>query len=144
MAKLSIRTLVVDDFEPFRRFVRSILQDNWNCRSILEASNGAEAVELAQELRPDLILLDIGLPKLNGLEAARRIRKLAPKSKILFVSQDTSKDIVQEALSSGASGYVVKEDARSELVAAVNAVLRGESFLSSRFAGHDFTGRSDA
>ena len=91
-----------------------------------------------------MILLDIGLPKLNGIEAARRIRKLSPQSKILFVSQESSADVVQEALATGARGYVVKTDAGSELLTAVDAVLRGERFVGRRFAGHGFTGASDA
>jgi CheY-like chemotaxis protein len=111
-------------------------------RTIVEASDGVEAIELAQALQPDLILLDIGIPKLNGIEAARRIRELAPQSKILFVSQESSVDIVQEAFTLGASGYVIKTDAGSELPTAVKAVLRGERFVGSRFAGHGFTGAS--
>jgi len=103
-----------------------------------------EAIELAQALQPDLILLDIGLPKLNGIEAVRRIRELAPQSRILFVSQESSVDVVQAAFNLGASGYVVKMDAGSELLTAVDAVLRGERFVGSRFAGHSFTGASDA
>jgi len=90
---IRIRVLLVDDFEPFRLFVRAILQKNFDCRNILEASDGAEAVELAEELKPDLVLLDIGLPTLNGIEAARRIRELSPKSKILFVSENRSSEI---------------------------------------------------
>ena len=86
----------------FRRIVRSILQDKLEVRSIIEASDGVEAIELVQALQPDLILLDIGLPKLNGIKAARRIRELAPRSKILFVSQESSVDIVQAAFSTGA------------------------------------------
>ena len=144
MATSSIRVLVVDDSEPFRRFVCSILQNKLELRTIVEASDGVEAIELAQALQPDLILLDIGLPKLNGIEAARRIRELAPQSKILFVSQESSVEVVQAAFSVGASGYVVKMDAGSELPTAVKAVLRGERFVGSRFAGHGFTGASDA
>ena len=143
MATSSIRVLVVDDFEPFRRLVCSILQNELELRTIVEASDGGEAIELAQALQPDLILLDIGLPKLNGIEAARRIRELAPQSKILFVSQESSVDIVQTAFSVGASGYVVKMDAGSELLTAVKAVLRGERFVGSRFAGHSFFATSD-
>jgi len=144
LATSSIRVLVVDDFEPFRRFVCSTLQNKLELRTILEASDGAEAIELAQALQPDLILLDIGLPKFNGIEAARRIRDLAPQSKILFVSQESSPDVVQAAFTVGASGYVVKADAERELPSAVKAVLRGERFVGSRFAGHGFTGASDA
>jgi len=113
-------------------------------QTIGEASDGEEAIELAQALQPDLILLDIGLPKLNGIEVARRIRDLAPRSKIIFCSQEFSVDIVQAAFSAGAAGYVVKMDAESELLTAVDVVLRGEQFVGSRLAGHDFTGASDA
>lgn len=106
-------------------------------------SNGLVAVREAQRLQPDLILLDIGLPILNGFEAARQIRTLSPTSKIVFVTQESSADVVQEALNIGASGYVVKADAGRELIAAVTAVLRGERFVGSRFAGHDFSGTSN-
>jgi DNA-binding NarL/FixJ family response regulator len=94
-----------------------------------EASDGIEAVHKAEELQPDLILLDIGLPSLNGIEAARRIRELAPDSKILFLSQDFSPDIVQEALSVGARGYILKAYAGSELLIAVDSVLQGKQFV---------------
>ena len=112
-------------------------------QTIVEASDGQEAIELAQALQPGLILLDIGLPKLNGIEAARRIRELSPRSKIIFLSQESSVDVVQAAFNAGASGYVVKVDAGSELLTAVHGVLRGEKFAGNRFAGHDFTGASD-
>ena len=106
--------------------------------------DGLQAVRKAEELRPDLIVLDIGLPSLNGIEAARRIRKLSPKSKILFVSQESSADVIQEALGTGAHGYVFKTDAGRELVEGVNAVLRGEHFVSKRFSGQDFVVGSHA
>jgi DNA-binding NarL/FixJ family response regulator len=121
---------VVDDFEPWRRFVCSTLEKAPELQVICEVSDGLEAVQKAEELRPDLILLDIGLPTLNGMEAARRIRKLAPESKILFLSQESSGDVVQEALSLGAWGYVVKVNAGSELLPAVDAVLRDRQFVS--------------
>jgi hypothetical protein len=89
-------------------------------------------------------LLDIGLPKLNGFEAARRIRKIAPESKILFLTQESSADVVQEALSLGALGYVVKARAGTELLAAVQAVLQGKQFVSSGLSGHYFTHTTDA
>jgi DNA-binding NarL/FixJ family response regulator len=144
LATTSIRVLVVDDSESFRRVVCSILQNKLEFRTIVEATDGVEAIELAQTLQPDLILLDIGLPKLNGIEVARRIRGLAPQSKILVISQESSVDVVQAAFSLGASGYVVKMDVGRELLTAVDAVLRGERFVGSRFAGHGFTGGSDA
>jgi DNA-binding NarL/FixJ family response regulator len=144
VATASIRVLVVDDMELFRRFIVSTLRARPELQVIGEASDGLEAVQKAQELQPDLILLDIGLPKLNGMEAARQIRSLSPKSKILFVSQECSADVVQHAFSLGACGYVVKMDAGGELLAAADAVLRDEQFVGGRFAGHDFTAASDS
>jgi DNA-binding NarL/FixJ family response regulator len=95
-----------------------------------EVSDGLEAVQKALDLQPDLILLDIGLTSLDGIEAARRIRKLAPASKIIFVTQESSVDVVQVAVDLGANGYVVKAQAGRDLVAAVEAVLSGKSFFS--------------
>jgi DNA-binding NarL/FixJ family response regulator len=126
-----VRILVVDDHEPFRRFVcRTLGKRPW-LQIVAEASDGLEAVRRAEELRPNLILLDIALPELNGIEAARRIRTLAPESKILFVSQECSDEVLREALSLGAMGYVVKTMAGSELLTAVDAVLDGRRFLGS-------------
>ena len=96
-----VRILLVDDFEPFRRFIRSQLQPRLDLELIAEASDGLEAVRAAEQLHPDLILLDIGLPKLNGIAAARQIRKLCPESKIVFLSQESSADVIEEALNSG-------------------------------------------
>jgi DNA-binding NarL/FixJ family response regulator len=127
----SIRVLVVEDFEPFRRFVCSTVGDSSGLQVICEVSDGLEAVQKAKELRPDLILLDIGLPNLNGIEAARQIRRLSPQSKILFVSQESSPDVIEEALSFGAMGYVIKEHAGSELQVAIEAVREGRQFVSS-------------
>jgi len=132
LASSLLRILVADDFEPFRRFVCSTLQDKLESQTIIEASEGVAAIELAQALQPYLVLLDIGMSKLNGIEAAQRILQLSPKSKILFVSQESS--VVQAAFSVDASGYVVKMDMVSELVPAVNAVLSGKTFVGSRFA----------
>ena len=126
----SVRILVVDDFEPWRRFASSLLRGKPELQVVGEASDGLEAVQKAVELKPDLILLDLHLPRLSGLEAARQIRKLAPESKIIFLSQESSDDIVQAALSLGAWGYVVKASAASELLVAVEAVLSGKSFVS--------------
>jgi DNA-binding NarL/FixJ family response regulator len=104
---------------------------------ISEASDGLEAVQKAAELQPSLIVLDIGLPSLNGIEAARRIRKLSPNSAILFLSQESSPEIVQEALSIGALGYVVKAHAGRDLLIAVEAVLRKEQFVSGALKAAD-------
>jgi DNA-binding NarL/FixJ family response regulator len=127
----SIRVLVVDDFEPFREFVRSTLARKPDLRVIGEASDGLEAVQRAAELKPDLILLDISLPLLNGLEAARQIRKFLRESKIIFLSQESSAEVMQEALGLGAWGYVVKTKAGSDLLAAVESVISGKRFVSS-------------
>lgn len=131
LATSSIRVLVVDDYEPFRRFACSILERSPSLQIIGEASDGLEAVQKAEQLQPDLVILDIGLPTLNGIEAARRIRKLCPGSRILFVSQESSADVMQAALSTGALGYVIKAHAGSELGAAVQAVRQGGHFLRS-------------
>ena len=125
----SLRVLVVEDFAPFRRFICSTLAKRQDLQIICELSDGLEAVQKAEELQPDLILLDIGLPTLNGIEAARRIRKLAPESKIIFLSQESSADVVQESLSLGAWGYVVKTRAASELLAAVEAATSEKQFV---------------
>jgi DNA-binding NarL/FixJ family response regulator len=140
----SIRILVVDDYRPFRQWVCSTLGKKPELQVVGEASDGLEAVQKAVELKPDLILLDLGLPKLNGIEAARRIRKLSPESKILFVSQQSSADIVQEALISGALGFVVKAHAGTELLTGVEAVLQGKQFVSIGLASHNFTNPTDA
>lgn len=139
----SIRILVVDDYEPWRHFVSTRLQDQPGWEVIGEASDGMEAVQKAQQLRPDLILLDIGLPTLNGIEAARRIRAGSPECRILFVSENRSWDIAQEALRAGGKGYLVKSDAGSDLLPAIRAVAEGRRFVSSSLAGHAGTGREN-
>jgi DNA-binding NarL/FixJ family response regulator len=132
----SVRVLVVEDSEPFRRFICSTLGKRPELQIVGEVSDGLEAVHKVEELQPDLILLDIGLPTLNGIDAARRIRKVAPHSKILFVSQESSTDVAQEALDLGALGYVVKAHAGGELLVAVEAVRQGRRFVSAGLAGH--------
>ena len=126
-----LRTLVVDDHEDLRKLLKSMLQAKTECVVIGEASDGLQAIEQTKALKPDLILLDLSLPKLNGMEAGRRIRKLSPNSKIVFLSQDPSPEIVQGALRIGAAGYLLKSDA-TELPLAVEAVLQGNVYVSSR------------
>jgi DNA-binding NarL/FixJ family response regulator len=135
----SIRIFVVDDFELFRQFVCATLGERNDLQIIGEAADGLEAVQKAVELKPDLILMDIGLPSLNGLEAARRILKLVPESKIIFLSQESSAEVVREALDLGAWGYVVKAKAVSGLMPAVDAVILGKKFVSDPMANHEFT-----
>jgi two-component system nitrate/nitrite response regulator NarL len=131
-----VRILLVDDFPSWRHFVSTMLQDRPEFQIIGEASDGLEAIRKSEELQPGLILLDIGLPKLNGIEAARRICAIAPACRILFVSENQCPTIAQEALSIGTCtrGYVVKSYAADELLPALEAVLQDRHFVSSRFA----------
>jgi len=126
-----IRVLVAEDFAPFRRYVRSTLSQRPNLQIVGEVSDGEEAVQKAKELKPDLILLDVGLPTLNGIVAARQIRNFMPHVKIIFVTQESSAEVAEEAFNSGGRGYVVKTRAGSDLLAAVDAILKGEQFVSS-------------
>jgi len=127
----SIRVLVVDDFEPFREFVRLTLSERPELEVIGEASDGPEAVRKSVELKPDLILLDLGLPTMNGIEVARRFRELVPESRIIFFSQESSVDLVEEALQMGVWGYVVKAKAGSQLLSTVEAVVSGKQSFGS-------------
>ena len=136
---MTIRVLVVDDHELWRRHISSALRQNLQCQLIGEAADGLEAVQKAERLKPDLIVLDIGLPMLNGIEAARRIRASVPDSKILFVSEHRSPEIAQAALATGAHGYR-QVRCRSDLLPAIEAIIQGESFISARFAGQDSRG----
>ena len=138
MAVSFVRVLVIEDAQAFQKFVYLALLNRPKLQVIAGALDGLEGVQKAEELQPDLILLDIGLPKLNGIKAAREIRKVSPRSIILFVSQESSADVVQEALSTGASGYVVKIDAGTELLPAVDSVLQGQQFIGHRFSLCDF------
>ena len=131
----SIRILITDDSADWRRQVRLLLQAQPEWQVIAEALDGSEAVQKVEELMPDLILLDIGLPKLNGIEAAGRIRQLFPNSKIVFLSQNNDRDFVRAALSTGALGYVCKADAEGELLHAVETALRGKQFVSGSLKG---------
>jgi len=101
-------------------------------QEVAEASEGLEAVDKARELQPHLVLMDIGLPLLNGIEAARRIREVSPKSRIIFLTQETSPEVVSAAMVLGASGYVFKSEAETHLVRALEAVLKGEQFFRGR------------
>jgi DNA-binding NarL/FixJ family response regulator len=127
----TVRILVVDDFEMFRQFVVELLGKRPELQVVGEASDGLEAIQKAVELRPDLILLDIGLPSLNGIEVARQMRGLVPESKIIFLTQASSADVVQKAFSVGARGYVTKNMLLTDLFVAVETVLSGMTFVSN-------------
>lgn len=108
----------------------ALLRTQEQLQVVGEAGDGIEAIQKAQELQPDLILLDIGLPKLNGIEAASQLCQLIPGVKIVFVTQYNDPDVVRTAFSNGARGYLLKADAGSDLLPAIEAVLRGEVFVS--------------
>jgi DNA-binding NarL/FixJ family response regulator len=127
----TFRVLVVDDHELIRKVVRLILQQRDDLQIVGEASDGLEAVQKAKVLRPDLILLDIDLPRLNGIQAARRLRDLVPRAKVLFLSVESSSDVVREAFNVGGAGYIYKLHVGSELLPAIETVLRGKQFIGS-------------
>ncbi len=141
---MSVRILVVDDFESWRRMVFTLLQDYPEWQIIAEAADGLEAVQKSEQMQPDLILLDIGLPQLNGIEAARQISRLAPRSRILFVSENVCPVIAAEALRVGGWGYVLKSEAAHDLLSAVEAVIHDRRFVSSRLRNGGLTDLSDA
>jgi DNA-binding NarL/FixJ family response regulator len=131
----SVRVLLVEDYELWQVFLSKTLEKLPGLELVGTISDGSLAVQKAEALQPDLILLDIALPSLNGIEAARRICKVCPNSKILFVTENRAVDVAEEALSAGAVGYVVKSDAESDLLPAVKAVLEGKRFISASLAG---------
>lgn len=130
------RIVVVDDYAAWRDHARSILEKEPRFLIVAAISDGLEAVQRVQELHSDLVILDVGLPNLNGIETARRILQTVPQTKVLFLSDHRSPDIVQEALNTGANGYVLKSRAESELLAAAKAVLAGQMFISQVLADH--------
>ena len=129
-ANSRVRVLVVEDHDPFRRHICSVLETHPHVQVVGTSDDGPKAVQQARGLQPDIILLDIGLPGINGLEAARQIHALSAQTKIIFLTQESSAEVVEEALSLGAWGYVLKPYAGSELVAAIDAVSKGRRFLS--------------
>src|SRR5215470_2816668 len=135
-----VRTLLVDDHGGWRQRIRSILEGQPEFQVIDEALDGLEAVQKAEQLKPDLILFDIGLPRLNGIEAEKRLSQLLPHAKVLFVTQNHDADIVSAALSKGALGYVLKADAERELLPAIRGVLGGGKFVSSGIELYDSDG----
>lgn len=125
----SLKILVVDDLPEFRRLICSVLSPK-TAFHLAEASNGLEAVQKASALQPDLIVLDISLPILNGLEVAKRVRNLVPAAKILFCSVESDTELVKVALSLG-EGYIYKPRLQNDLLPAIEAVFRGEQFVSA-------------
>jgi DNA-binding NarL/FixJ family response regulator len=128
------RILVVDDFPPWRNFVISALREHIESCTICEATDGSEAVQFATNLLPNLVTLDIGIPKLNGIEAARQIREKCPDAKILFVTSHRALDLAEAAFAAGGDGYLVKSDGKAELLRAVDTVRQSCRFISQTLA----------
>jgi DNA-binding NarL/FixJ family response regulator len=133
----AVRILVVDDFESFRLLACSLLEEENGLQVVGEASDGLEALQKVEALKPHVILLDIGLPNLNGIETARQIRNMAPDCKIIFLTLECNPELARAALASGALGYVVKVDMADDLMIAVRTVIRGDRFVSSSLSGYD-------
>jgi DNA-binding NarL/FixJ family response regulator len=132
---LAFRTLIVEDYEEYRQFLRLTLLKETKFVVVGEALDGLQALQQAEELQPDLILLDLSVPKLNGMEACRRIRKVSPRSKVVILSQESSPDVVEAALRLGAVGYLLKSDA-IDLPQALDAILHGAVFVSPRLKNY--------
>ncbi len=129
---MPVRILVADDHQVVRTGLRTLLESKTGWQVCAEAANGREAVEKAGQLKPDVAVLDIGMPLLNGVEATRQIRKLSPQTEILILTMHDSELLIQEVLAAGAHGYILKDDADRNLVAAVDALRRHKPYLSSR------------
>jgi DNA-binding NarL/FixJ family response regulator len=129
---MPVRILVADDHQVVRTGLRTLLESKTGWQVCAEAANGREAVEKAGQLKPDVAVLDIGMPLLNGVEATRQIRKLSPRTEILILTMHDSELLIQEVLAAGAHGYILKDDADRNLLAAVDALRRHKPYLSSR------------
>ena len=129
---MPLRILVADDHQVVRTGLRTLLETEKGWQVCAEAANGREAVEKTGELRPDVAVLDIGMPLLNGVEATRQIRKLSPKTEVLILTMHDSEVLIQEVLEAGARGYILKDDADRNLIAAVDALRQHKPYLSSR------------
>ncbi len=125
-----IRLVVVDDHEIARRGIRSVLAEEPGISVVGELANGEDAIETVRKLHPDVVLLDISLPGMSGIEAAHSIHQISPQSRIIFVSQHDSPLLAKDAFLTGASGYVVKSDAGLDLLPAIEAVQAGHTFVS--------------
>jgi DNA-binding NarL/FixJ family response regulator len=128
---MSLRILVVDDHAVVRRGVRSLLESQEGWEVCGEATTGRDAVEQSRRLRPDVVVMDLSLPELNGLDATRQILKFAPDTEVLVLTMHHSEELARDALQAGARGYVLKSDADENLIAAVDNLRRHKPFLTS-------------
>ena len=124
-----IRILIVDDHGVMRAGLRSMLEDVSEFEIVGEASNGHEALQLASEYLPDIVLLDIGLPDIDGIEVTRRLRKLVPQSQVILLTVYEDESLLREAIEAKASGYVIKRAVEAELISAIQAVSRGDMYI---------------
>lgn len=124
------RIFVVDDFVAWQHLVLRFLESETDLQIISTAIDGTEAVQKAEELQPDLILMDLSLPGMDGIEATRQIRIVSPGSKVLFLTHHSDPDLIQAAFDAGASGYVLKSDYNADLIPGIRAVLLGQKFIS--------------
>jgi DNA-binding NarL/FixJ family response regulator len=127
-----LKFLVVDDYEEFRKYVCALLERQPRFVVVGEAANGVEAISRTRELQPDVVLLDINMPVMGGIEAAEQILLLAPNTQIIFLSQDDPEMMIQGAMAKGARAYVVKQSAATDLAKAVDCVVTGKKFVSPR------------
>lgn len=127
-----MRILVVDDHDVVRRGLKSILEAHSGWQIAAEAANGRNAVSRAEELKPDVVVMDISMPDMNGLEAARQIKKICPKTEIVMLSVHFSDQLVNEIVNAGARGYILKSDAERDLVIAVEAVANRRSYFTAQ------------
>ncbi len=130
-ATTTARVLLVDDHEILRRGLRSILETRKDWEIVGEATTGREAVQKVDELKPDVVVMDISMPELNGLEAVRQIVRLAPRTEVLVLTMHESEDLVREVLEAGARGYLLKSDAASQLIAAIETLRVHKPYLTS-------------
>lgn len=146
MAMARVRVLIADDHALFREGVRMILEGTGEVEVVAEASNGEEALKKVEELRPDIAILDIAMPKMNGLQAAKEIGRRMPETKVLVLTMHATDEHFFEALQAGASGYILKEGASADLRAAIQAIQRGQVFIYpslTRRLVEDYLSRAD-